>query len=879
MNKIIKGQFEKRIQHNKYSNTNDKGATFVILYRDEKTWFTIIKFIEEEVSWKTLTVQGDFDEIPEWRVELHWNVEVHPKYWEFFKAESYFSILPEKKEDVISYLISFLGISVAQSTKLWNKYENNLFDELDKNIDLLNDEVDYLFRGKKEDKEKRVETLKNKWKEESWFRKIRAFLYQHGLSEAYSKKVILEFWTKAVEMVKKNPYSLTRVKWIWFKIADKIALNLWIHKDSPSRVYAAIIHTIEEIANDTGSTYTEFSPLHLKTLELLEINLTDKLFFKYLKDLNKDTYFEELDMKIYPQLKILNHKGKILIFLYKHYLWEEYAAEFLLEYNKPIEFKEYSDEDLNGIVKELYKNSSRKVEELNTEQLFAIKNALYNKVSIISGYAGTWKTTIIKTLLYIFRENNINYSLLWPTGKSVDVLGEATGEPQNCSTIHRKIKLLDSDEGEEKIREKVVIVDESSMKDLRVSTALFKAFDVLEKEQGRLILVWDHNQLEPVWIGKLFMDMIISGVFPISKLTQIYRQSKNSSILENCKAIVEWTKVNLQDTDDWKTVYSDNKSAEQVQTMVVSEIVNSKWDNKDIVLTSKRAGALGTTELNKKIQDLIFEDLTELKEYRYEKGMSRFYLGDRVVQTENWYREKEKEIFRIPSYEFLCNPELLKKLNDEIKVINEEKKLTIDLLWNYIEQDIIQTSSYKLGKLIRDENNEIKDIEINVEKKEKEDEIDINVYNWNWGRVIGIIDKWGILNLLTNKDEVVKRTVWFLWDLEEELFQIREDKHLILVAYKNKIIPYTKYEIGDLDLFYASTVHKCQGSQFRKVYAINTSHMNYFCDKKWLYTEISRAEKYVTYFSSELETDKVKSKQFSDRRKWTLLSRLKQIKG
>jgi len=449
------------------------------------------------------------------------------------------------------------------------------------------------------------------------------------------------------------------------------------------------------------------------------------------------------------------------------------------------------------------------------------------------------------------------------------------GDLKIVTTIHRKIKLLDLDEGEEKIREKVVIVDESSMKDLRVSTALFKAFETLEKEQGRLILVWDHNQLEPVWIGKLFMDMIISWIFPTAKLTEIYRQSKNSSILENCKAIVEGTKVNLKDTDDWKTINTDNKTAEQVQTLVISELSNSKWDNKDIVLTSKRAGALGTAELNKKIQDFIFEELTELKQFKYEKWLNRFYLGDRVVQTENWYREKEKEIFRIPSYEFLCNPDLLKKLDEEIKEINKEKSICIEIIGNYIEQDIIQTSLYRLGKLIRDESWNIKDIEVKVERKEQEDEIDINVYNWNWWKVIGVIDKDWDLNLLTEDNEIKRMSVGFLGELDEELFQIKSDKHLLLVAYKNKIIPYTKYEIGDLDLFYASTVHKCQGSQFRKVYAINTSHINYFCDKKWLYTEISRAEKYVTYFSSEGETDKVKGKQFSDKRKGTLLSRLK----
>jgi hypothetical protein len=77
--------------------------------------------------------------------------------------------------------------------------------------------------------------------------------------------------------------------------------------------------------------------------------------------LNKDTYKEELESLIYPPLKLLNSNNKLLIFFYVHYLREEQIAEFVQQYNRPIKFRQYTDEELNEIVKELYKDSKRPV--------------------------------------------------------------------------------------------------------------------------------------------------------------------------------------------------------------------------------------------------------------------------------------------------------------------------------------------------------------------------------------------------------------------------------------------------------------------------------------------------------------------------------------
>ena len=883
-NQILKWQFEKRIYKNKFVSPTKGGTSFVVLFREEKTGFTILKFIENKTE-KIYSVKGNFDEIPDWLIELHWNFDSHAIHWDSFNVQNYFNLLPEKKEETIEYLYKFLWITEGQASKMWTKYWQDIFEKLDNDIDILDDLKDSLFKGWEDWKNERLNKVKDKWKEESSLRQIRKFLYQYWISEAYSKRIIKQYWTKAISEIKKNPYCLTQISGIWFLMADKLAMNMGIPKDSPSRVYSSIIYSLEKIADETGSTYTEFLVLQEHVLKILWLeNLEGNTLLNYLNNLEITSYDQTLDQQIYPKLKIINHKEKIFIFLYKHYKWEEDIAKFLEINNKPIDFDIPSDEELNEIAKELYQSQWKKVYTLNEKQLEAIKIALWNKISIITGYAWTGKTTIIKVLLEIFKRNSISYILLWPTWKSVDVLWSVTNESSKCSTIHRKIKLLEWDIWSEEISESVSITDEYSMVDLRLANAQFSATTLMQQDQSRLIFSWDKEQLRPVWIWNPFHDMIESKRFPVVFLTEIYRQSENSSILLNCKNLIEWKDLNLENTDDWKTVSCLNKSAEEVQKDVINEIKEKWWENTDIVLTSKKSSALWTYDLNKQIQSLIFSQKNSFSLYKYEKGLNSFYLWDRVVQTENWYREKDKEIFSIVPYDLLINPDLLTKF----KSFCRDKKIHYD--WLYIENGILQNNDLIFWKFIYNKDGKIQDIEFDIKEKTEKTEFDINVYNWNWWQVVWIRqDDWtwmlkGYENEVQIRKEVFSKTelMWF-WkkDINKKILLSDywlSEKHILLVSYKGKVIWYTKFEIGELDLFYASTVHKCQWSQFRKVYAINTSHINYFCDKTWLYTQLSRAESFVTYFSSQFETKKVQDKLFSRNVKGTLFSRLKNMK-
>lgn len=176
--------------------------------------------------------------------------------------------------------------------------------------------------------------------------------------------------------------------------------------------------------------------------------------------------------------------------------------------------------------------------KLHEKQREAVSNSLNSGVHVITGGPGTGKTTIIKCILHILKFLKLSYQLCAPTGRAAKRMGEATGE--EAKTIHRLLD-LDFKDGKgyftynenTKIPVDVVIVDEVSMVDEYVFSSLVKAL----QDGATLILVGDKDQLASVGAGNVLADVIASGLFKITYLDKIYRQSDGSMIIENAHLI------------------------------------------------------------------------------------------------------------------------------------------------------------------------------------------------------------------------------------------------------------------------------------------------------------------------------------------------------
>ena len=196
----------------------------------------------------------------------------------------------------------------------------------------------------------------------------------------------------------------------------------------------------------------------------------------------------------------------------------------------------------------------------------------------------------------------------------------------------------------------ILIIDESSMIDLRLMSSLLKAVP----ENMRLILIGDINQLPSVGPGTVLKDIIDSGVFPVVRLTKIFRQAAESHIITNAHRINDGLFPVIDDSDPKNDFFLDmmDKKGEKLEASEIAErtaqaIIKLLTDTipniyhiqpKDIqILAPMRNGSAGTIALNKLAQEALNPEgpTIPFEGYSYRKG-------DRVIQTKNDY---EKGVF------------------------------------------------------------------------------------------------------------------------------------------------------------------------------------------------------------------------------------------
>ncbi|MBP3581683.1 MAG: AAA family ATPase, partial [Clostridia bacterium] len=323
-------------------------------------------------------------------------------------------------------------------------------------------------------------------------------------------------------------------------------------------------------------------------------------------------------------------------------------------------------------------------------------------VAIITGGPGTGKTTIIKGILSVFKNNRKKCLLMAPTGRAAKRMEEQTKEP--ASTIHRALEVQDGKSGKRFVHNEgnpldadVVIVDEVSMLDAFLMSSLLKALNF----GTRLILVGDKDQLPSVGAGNVLADLIASDIFKVVELTQIYRQSEDSMIAYNAH------KINNSEMPDLKKKSSDFfYSATHEPQAVANEIVSlitermpkffDDLKSEDIqVIAPMKAGLAGVDNLNVLIQEKLNPKTPAKRQIELQKRV--FREGDRVMQIVNNYdREWEKITqFGYPVYgEGVFNGDMgrVTEVNTEINEIS----VTFDdgrrAVYSYAELDEIVLS-------------------------------------------------------------------------------------------------------------------------------------------------------------------------------------------
>ena len=605
---------------------NEINSYVVGVFETEEEQFTVVGYLPFVKKGDTLKIVGKFVE--------------HKDYGEQFKIETFEKLMPKTLGALENYLANgnIKGVGPATASKIVNKFGEDT-------IHVLKYEPQKLAQIKGITKTKAVEISESfieNW--EVW--QIVGFLERFGMGAESAKKVYDLLGINAIAEIEANPYILIDIsRGVDFKQIDQMAIELGVEKENQKRVKSGIKYALIKI------TYNG----HCCTLKE---NLIE--YVKNLLNVN-EAIIEDgiINLKVNNEIIVEDRDEEKWIYLYSFYNAENKIAQNILELDRYKNVKKVSN-----IEKELKLVEERTDILLSEKQKEAIRAINDNNVTIITGGPGTGKTTIIKSIIEIYKQKKYKIVLCAPTGRAAKRMTETTGE--EASTLHRLLEIGKVDE--ESLFKKdneyqgapidgdIIIVDEVSMVDMFIMSYLL---DCIYKGT-KLILVGDCDQLPSVGPGSVLKDLISSEKITTVHLDKIFRQAAKSKIIVNAHRVNSGKKFISKDDkemeeeskQDFFFIKENNqeKVLEQVLSLCNGRL--KKFGDYDFfesiqVLSPTKKGMLGTKEMNKALQ----EELNPHREGEAEKNSmgAIFRIGDRVMQIKNnydiyWEKKENSEV-------------------------------------------------------------------------------------------------------------------------------------------------------------------------------------------------------------------------------------------
>jgi len=538
-----------------------------------------------------------------------------------FRAEKLRSVPPSSREGIEKYLGSGMvkGIGPKYAGKLVEAFGEKIFDIIE-NFSLRLEEVEGIGPGRRR-------KIKEAWAEQKVIREIMVFLHSHGVSAARAVRIYKTYGEKAIDRVRQNPYHLARdIPGIGFKTADQIAQKVGIPADSALRASAGLEYVLSEAAADGHCALPREELLRAATEAL---QAPQPLIAGALLRL--------------LQKRELAHEaigGEELIFLPQLRSAEEGIAASIAVLARQLPHYPAME-----IPKAIAWAEAKTGKQLGVSQREAIELALQRRVMIITGGPGVGKTTLLNTLLAILRAKKVKCLLCAPTGRAAKRLSESTG--LDAFTIHRLLEVQPhrgfARDPSRPLEGDLVVVDEASMVDVPLMHALLRA----HPPNAGLILVGDVDQLPSVGPGNVLRDLIESGVAPVARLTEIFRQAAGSQIVTTAHEINRGRLPAAEPGAEGDFFFIERETPEAILA-TLREVVKVRVPRKfgldparEVqVLSPMHRGSLGVRELNAMLQRELNPPLPDGP--AIEKFGWTYRAGDKVMQTQNNY---DKEVF------------------------------------------------------------------------------------------------------------------------------------------------------------------------------------------------------------------------------------------
>jgi exodeoxyribonuclease V alpha subunit len=595
-----------------------EGVVERITFYNEENSYAVVKV--KQASGQLATAVGKLPPLyigEELRLTGQWIQ--HKDYGTQFQVEEWENDAPRTLLGIERFLSSGLikGIGPATAKKLVRQYGLETLDVIAETPERLTEIPGITL--------KKAVRIADSLKDHGEIQRIMVFLQGVGVSPGFALKIYRFYRRDAVKIVTENPYRLAdEVFGIGFRTADQIAQKIGINPDSPYRVQAGVRYHINEYCAN-GHIFgfeTDLVNLLKNELGVDELKLTAEIEQLVLK---KELFREQVD-------------GRTALYLALYYYSEIGVAaktkDLIRASLKPVKL---------DAARFIGKFTAENEIELAPGQRQAVLSAIDSGVMVITGGPGTGKTTIIKTIVKLFKSASFTVMLAAPTGRAAKRLAEATGEA--AKTVHRLLG-YGSNHGkggsfqfneDEPLETDVLIIDEFSMVDLLLFYNLLKAVT----PGTRLVVVGDVDQLPSVGPGCVLRDLIQSQVVPTVRLREIFRQSKESWIVANAHRINQGEFPYLAKSRDFFFIEEDQP--EQIAALLPG-LVNTRIPGflhcdpvEDIqVLTPMRRTTTGVDNLNIRLQEALNPAGPDKVEFTF--GQTIFRSGDKVMQIRNDYQ-------------------------------------------------------------------------------------------------------------------------------------------------------------------------------------------------------------------------------------------------
>jgi exodeoxyribonuclease V alpha subunit len=640
--------------------TEITGTVEDIIFRNEQNGYTVFEIANGDDS---ITAVGILPQISSGdTVKVTGTFTTHPSYGRQFSVQVCEVCRPTEAADILRYLSSgaIKGIGAHTAQLIVSEFK-------DAALDVMENQPERVAMLKGISKTKALD-FSSQLKANSGVRSLMLYLGEYGISNTSSVKIYNSLGAGCVERIKENPYILCEGDFgVSFESADFIAKKENLESDSNIRLRAGIVYVLHHNERN-GHTCLPKDKLAATSARFLEIDIEKILSCMEEMAFDRTLIEDKID-------------DKEFLYLPKTHLSELYIASRV---KMLLKFPSEKIKDIDKEIKRCEQEDGITYADLQKE---AITRALTEGMLVLTGGPGTGKTTTLNAIIKIMKNKGRKVLLSAPTGRAAQRMSELTGD--EAKTLHRLLEVswdkhdnpVFNKNERNQLKCDALIVDEVSMVDTFIFESVMRALPV----GCRLILVGDSDQLPSVGPGNILGDLTESGIIPVVRLNEIFRQAQQSLIVTNAHKIVNGQLPELTSSDnDFFFLRRNNKFE---ITKVILELCSSRlpkaygysaFENIQVLAPSKK-GELGTVELNKQLQNVLNPKDSDKNEVTI--SSKTFRVGDKVMQIKNnydirWFKENGD------TGEGVFNGDIgiIQKIDKKVKMI---KILFYDKIANY----------------------------------------------------------------------------------------------------------------------------------------------------------------------------------------------------